>query len=74
MMRIPYRRPTLRQDRKVALGRANHPRWDEASQRPPESHADTFDWKPEVELVAGPPRKRGSNVLDRLALYRRGPA
>jgi hypothetical protein len=52
-----YRRgPRLAQDRKVAPGRHNQPRWGEASQRPPESHADTFDWRPEVEVVTGPPR------------------
>jgi hypothetical protein len=58
-MRGSYRRGArLPQDRKVALGRAKHPRWDEGSQRPTEGRGDTFDWRPEVEVVVGPPRKR----------------
>jgi hypothetical protein len=76
MMRSHYRRgPRLPQARKVALGLAKQPRWGEASQRANVSRGDTFDWKPEVEVVVGPPRKRGSAVLDRIeALYRRGDA
>jgi hypothetical protein len=56
MMRSPYRRPTMRQDRKAAPG--NHPRLSEASQRSNLGHGDTFDWRPEVEVVTGPPRIR----------------
>jgi hypothetical protein len=62
-MRSPYRRgPRLPQDLKAAPGRGKQPRWSEGRQGASDALlapiADCFDWRPEVEIVVGPAKRR----------------
>jgi hypothetical protein len=57
-----WRYPQRPKGGKFGLGRAKSPQWNDGRQGASDARlapvADRFDWKPEVEVVVGPPRKR----------------